>query len=572
MVVIGGDTETVNGEPITLQFFSEDLSIEAYCPVNGKNAFSTFIKFLNSLPQSDSSYTIYCHNLSFDMVSFFYSKQSELLKGIFEFKFDRWKIKGLYKSNCYTFFTHKNGHKQVYLIDTSAFFMGSLENLGKMFCPHLPKFPHPVYLGKRKPNRREEPQFRRYAMRDAEICFYIGKSIQQEHFTNDIRQSVSAPQMASRIFKKKYLEKTISLPPRKIVFAGLHSYHGGKNNLTVKPGLYKNICVLDIISAYPHAMAQLPSFYHPELFYGVKGSTVKNWESVNPYGVYRVKGSAKTCQWPMIYDHAFKPICGSKFSDTWITGFEMVEGLRSGELTIEEFFGYCYDYTKDADDSPFAKYAMHYFQEKDSAENDIKRQFNKILLNSLYGKFIQKNQLSTEYFMLMDLDTNTLHQGGLDFEAGGLFNPFIATLITGFVRANLHRLEHKYKALHTSTDSVFTQTRPKTLPGGLGGLKEEFYGDMLIFRNKLYIGYSSKPGKKIIESKLFPGKYISKYALHGFHGNVLELERLALTGERVYSYTKVNKLKESHNRGLRVNAFDPRESKLNIGGLDGIER
>ena len=196
-------------------------------------------------------------------------------------------------------------------------------------------------------------------------------------------------------------------------------------------------------------------------------------------------------------------------------------------------------------------------------------------MNALYGKFIQTRILNGLSDLTFDIDEGKLLFDA-SVQAGGLFNPFIASLITGHTRAFIHSLEHKYNALHTSTDGIQTQKKPIGLSaygkaGTLGSVSIECSGDCLILRNKLYLFYSRMDAKdkrnpRIMRSKIFPGKKIIKYALHGFHGDAHTLEMLWKTGTRDYEYVKVNKLRESLRRKLKVNDFVTRSATLNLDG------
>jgi hypothetical protein len=128
------------------------------------------------------------------------------------------------------------------------------------------------------------------------------------------------------------------------------------------------------------------------------------------------------------------------------------------------------------------------------------------------------------------------------FKAGGLFSPVIATLITGFVRAYLHRLEHQYQSIHSSTDSIktFAKLEVDSLPHGLGGLNVEVKGDCILLRNKLYLHYD---GAMVLGGKP------AKYALHGFWGSVDELLAM-VAGRRIhYEVEHLYRMKEANKQG-----------------------
>lgn len=565
MRIIGVDSETMEGSPITFQFYGDD------CPKNGliawtksKTSTRDFLKSLDYiLKDTRSTETIlFGHNLGFDFVSFFHDRHFLLKEEEFSFECNGWKIDGIYSN--VVFCNLRDSTHTVRIIDTHAYFQGSLKDLAKVFCPDLPKLKAPDGLGS-KLFKHNDKEFIDYAMRDSEIAYHIGKYIVKMHLEYKIPISVSAPHMASKIFRVKHLQKAIPLPQKNIVFSALHSYHGGKNNLAAKPGWYEKTYSLDIVSAYPAAMLDMPSFSNAKLYKRFSGSGYLKY--VPECGIYRISGKMKDCKWPIIYDHKFKPISGP-FLQIWTTGYELNEALKTEEISLDSISGFFYHEKMDVEPSPFKSYVEEFYTKKDEAESEAYRLFYKILMNSLYGKFIQTTDhegLKGMRELLFDLENATLSNQRFVI-AGGLFNPFIASLITGKVRAQIHRMEHKYKALHTATDGIFTQIKPKEI-SGLGGVKIDCFGDLLLLRNKCYIIYGTatqaKDYPKSFKSKQFKGKWILKYAHHGFYGTVFDMEKMYVAGKNEYQYTKVNKLKESMRRNLIVNKFEKRTAKFN---------
>lgn len=557
-VSIGVDSETNEGEPITFQFYSPELSLEKICWLkSGRDATSTFFAFLDSLPaRNDCHYILWGHNLEFDLVSFLYDRHKLLLDESIEFSYGGWEVSIVFAHVKFARFTR--GNRSVILIDTLAYFLAKLEKLAEMVCPDLPKLPMPKGLGHKRFSPKDKA-FCAYAIRDSVIAYRIGKEIVQMHQELDVPLCVSAPHFASRVFRRKFLQAPIPLPPRKIVYAALSSYHGGKNNITVPAGLYRSVYALDIRSAYPFAMANFPSFTNPKLYRSLAGKGTP--KALPDFGIYCITGKAENCLWPSLYSHSFKPLSGD-FENVWVTGFELNEALRNKEVRLRSTHGYFYKAEKDKEPSAFAEYVNFFFRMKENPPDKIHREFYKLLLNALYGKFIQTRSIGAMADLVFDLDDNKLIED-VSIIAGGLFNPFVASLIPGHTRAYIHRLEHEYKALHTSTDGIFTQFKPAEKPG-LGGLSIEAHGDLLLFRNKLYIFYgkSDKPEKDKRYSTIFPGKEIIKFALHGFHGSLESLEAMYKSGVYEYEYVKVNKLRESMRRNLSVNKFESRRSTL----------
>lgn len=569
--VFGADSETdANGQPFTLQLHSEFASRILW--VNHKSVTRRLLSFLDqTISVARSPAVFYVHNLEFDLVSFFYPHRDEFLNGEFDFTVDGWRIEGVYSNVKFARLT--KGRRLVWMVDTGTFFRSSLAKAAELVCPKFPKLPTPKGLGQKK-FKPSDKKFCAYAIRDAVIAYYLGRRINSFILDYDIPQIVSAPHAAARIFRRKFLKHTIALPPRNIMYAALRSYHGGKNGLYVKPGWYEKLYALDIVSAYPWAMRQLPAFsgdFYSKL--SLDKSAIGNRAKLRRlpmWGVYCVSGTATNCKWPSLFDHRFKSLAGKTFRNVWITGPELLEAIRCREVKISKLWGYFYDHHRDAALSPFKAFVDHFYELKSTAADLVFRAFYKLMMNSLYGKFIQKIPTASTSAVSWDERTGRIKNVEPILVAGGLFQPFVATLITGLVRARIHRLEHKYRALHTATDGILSRSKPAKTSSKLGGLTIECFADHLaIIRNKLYIAYTKKKpkrkgGKKPLASAVYKGAWILKFALHGFHAKIWELERLLVSGRRYYEYVKVNKLRESKRRGLDVNRFQNRVARLKL--------
>jgi hypothetical protein len=243
------------------------------------------------------------------------------------------------------------------------------------------------------------------------------------------------------------------------------------------------------------------------------------------------------------------------------------EALASGELHLSKISGWYYDAEKDIQAPALRNFVEDFYRRKETEKDKVRRFGYKLILNALYGKFIQTRKKNLKCYVNIDSGKMT---ETTEMVAGGMFHPFIATGITAHPRAKMHRLEHQYQAMHTATDGIFTQ-HPKAAKigkaSGLGSVGCDVRGDLLLIRNKLYVIYGDKETKDSTPSRAFAGKHIYKYAKHGFQGSVYDLERLIATNKRKYTAIHVNQLKESMNRGLQVNQFVKREYNLKVGPL-----
>jgi hypothetical protein len=407
-------------------------------------------------------------------------------------------------------------------------------------------------------------------MRDAEVSYHLGKVIQSFHVEFDISQSLTLAHMAAKIFRKHFLRRPLEQPSEDIMIGAQQSYHGGKNNLipNSSPMWHLDVASLDISSAYPFAMSQLPSFSNPDLYKQAKvkaGDKRTYSNGVHKFGVYYISGSTSNCDYPSLFDLKFKPIRG-RFENVWVNGFDLNAALKAHEVKLTAIKGFYYDQERDRYESPFNKFVTDFYQRKEGATDPIQRYMYKTVLNSLYGKFIQTTRKEDET------------TGETIYEAGGMYHPFIASCITAHTRNYIHNVEHSFSAIHTATDGVFapnSKTMARDLSAfnkanetteGLGSLKHETSGDLLLLRNKLYILYSDKGS---ISSKFFKNKTIGKYALHGFQSSVYTLEELVAASRRKYQTTRPNQLRESlKSKGVKIpNNFETRDMILKIGPI-----
>lgn len=544
--IIGADSETVEGLPLSFQFHGETSDAEtAFVSTSAKSASTDFIAYLDGLP--NGKYLVYAVNLVFDIVSFFYDVNHKLDEhdGKFDFTIDDKRVRGIYNCGfaCATI-TFPSKRKSIRLIDISAFFPHSAANLAKLFCPDLPKLKKPRKLGERR-FRKSDPDwwdFYHYAMRDAEICYHVGKAIFDFHLQYDVRPTISIAQLAAKIFRHKFLIHPIPFPYRRMIYAALYSYHGGKNTITKPRGIYKDVYLLDINSAYPYAMSRFPSFALMECYKSY--TAYGNIDKVPEFGIYCIRGRLKKCTYPIFKDHIGNDLHGGSLDGIYVTGFELNEALRTREVELRTVRGFFYDSEADKLESPFKAYVNYFYTKRKETTDKVHNLFYKILLNSLYGKFIQTVKKDEGEYYCMDTDEITLER---TLEAGGLFHPIIASLITGHTRAYLHRLEHEYQAIHSSTDGIMTFREPETIDG-LGGISVDGYGDLMLIRNKLYILYCKQKRIRL------------KVALHGFHGTPAQLEACMRFGRLDYTVTRPAKLRQARRLGKVPNKFE----KLNM--------
>lgn len=553
--MLGYDSETLQGPPITHQFYSEQTTKRFNgCLFIGKRAASTvFLDQLNKLPPG--RYRMYGFNLEFDMLSILWNARARLLTGTFELKIGKWEVVGRFTKPIFA--TFKDGERIIELVDAMLWFQTSLAKAGAIVCPDLPKLVRPAGLGE-KEFKPTDTVFVEYAMRDAVIAYHLGVAIERFHEELGIPSQISLASMAAACFRINYMQSDIYQPPRYEWLAmAAASYHGGVNRVRpgAAPGWHTNVTALDLSSAYPFAMSGFPDFGSAAAYRSYKTVRGRNPRSVPHLGIYKISGTASRCDWPALFGHDFKPIEG-RFSGQAVSGYELNVALESNEVKLTSVEGFTYDGTSDY--SPFKAYVAYFYKMKAESKDPVMRYMYKIMLNGLTGKFIQ----TSEDYTLIDGQLVKIQR------AGGLYQPFIASLITGHTRSVMHPLEHRYKALHTATDGIFAPGRHAGAhKKELGAVVDEGHGDLALLRNKLYILYSHEEIPDVTyPSAVFDGRHILKCARHGFQGTVANLEQMLISAVREYKVNRPLKLKSASKSGDVPNKFVKQLRRLNIEG------
>ncbi len=533
--LFGADTETVKGEPYTFQLYGQNVSTIQY--VNRANVLNKFCDYIYAhLPSG----IIYFHNLEFDLPVLFFPFLSAFKDSTFVLydKKQGFSADILFGKVNYC----KLGlrEKQYELVDTFSFFKTSLAKLAQKF--DLPgKVKKPRGLGSRKFTGKERKAFEVYAMRDAEVTYGVGKKIREFHAKYDVINTMSAPQLSARIFRHKFIPEGSSIPAcdYEVDVAAVLSFHGGKNGLYADPGIYEGVRVYDINSAYPYAFTQLPNFLDSSFRY------TRKYEGP---GIYCVSGVSQNKPYNVIRNHNFEAVIGP-FDKLWLTSYELDCAIRHrhvAEFRIHEGYEVV---SPRRSSNPLLDFALHFYEKKQNEKGTL-REFYKIMLNSLYGKFIQNvasNDTGESFLTSVKGGTKPTEE---NYVAGGLWNPMVATLVTGYVRAYLTDLEERYKSLHSSTDSIMTKRVIKE-SDKLGGLALKAYGTALLIRPKLYLLWDKK-------------REVTAYATHGYHGSLKHLVSMLRSGRRKYAHPHMFKVRESFKQKRKPLVMETLFKSINI--------
>jgi len=654
--VFGSDTETCHGEPMSLQICGPGSSIEQAVKVgidghdfllewvDKKTIFPTFWRWIRSRLRAGGVNLCYFHNLNFDIRVLFRDYLKTLYEQNSDISFDveidnqHLEVKILFgKVNKASIILRGEPHApgepgdviaRLQILDSKAFTQASLERSLKMFGIPQDKLKAPEGLGsinfallpKNNPLRI---QFEDYSRHDAFVEMLLGLKIMEFHSLYSVAPSISLPSYAARVFRRHFMRnnESIPFPPDEVVKAAEKSYHGGKNAYHLDgPAIVEDVCEVDINSAYPHAMRSLPDITRG------KYMRVEQFKK-DAIGVYCISGwideKHLQAKYRLIYDHAFKVVKDKLrdrtiFKDLWHTAYEVEAALAHPAIKITNLWGYIWR-PDEGGDNPFRRFVEHFYEKKEKTPKaDPHYHFYKIVLNALYGKLVStievrsaqgEDEVRKLREMGVDLPTFIRIDERFDkvlgkfvsiarnWRAGSMYNPFLASMITGHARRYLYELEVELEALHAATDSVKTRSLVEAVPG-LGGLKVECYGRCYLFRNKLYLHFSKdstycghktppfkypekhitykdgryqavphpKAGQPMVDDD---GQHLCKVALHGYKGPLWVLfegrHRLITERELTYTYTHVVGLREGLRRGLSPCDFIPVTETMRLG-------
>lgn len=528
--VIGFDSEADKGYPFLYQFGHPDHSVDLVdVPARGEHAtLFAFVDHLYDITRTVGyEYIVFGFNLQYEFTQLFRSLDPEVITAS-EFMlgedgnpcdtgYCRFTIKA-FNDKRYSFtITFGNGRRVIRVLDAMAFFPMSLDAAGEVIGAGR-KEKKPKAFGRKF---RHDPAFIKYAEQDARLTQELGEYIVNLHREYDVPMTSTAPAFACRTFRRQFMTGKIDMPDPDLEQLGLWAYHGGKNGYYLnKPMDFPEVYHVDIKSAYPEAMHQLPDIERSEWFHSATYIPGK-------HAIWDVTGIYTKCKYrALMHDTGW---CESGLVDITTTGYELDGAIARGEFELISCDGY---YLEGPEGGALVEYVDEFYEKKRYGKNKGEIAAAKLFLNSLYGKFFQK--VAHGRVGVFDLEKQewiqTDPEQDYDYTAGGLYHPPIAALITGYVRAKIHNLEHDHQSVMTSTDGFFALTPPPPeMVGEELGMLSSKRGRLQIWRERLYV-FSYKAGDKT--------KRI--VALHGWHGTVRQLMRVPLRLGEKWEYTSTS--------------------------------
>lgn len=560
--IVGYDTETCSGDIMTQQFYWSEYGKKQRNDliewVKGETVLNKFLKVMENFY---GHVVCYCFNAKFDMAILLREYIGEFLNDDFTIrhttdKNKTWQIDVRCSKNWYA--TFKRGNTLIYFLDIQNFFSGSLAKVAETFQCEAGKLEKPEGLGEVYFYQNDK-QFVEYALMDARLCLEIGEKLLDMHEEFDIPLATSSANFAEKVFRRNFIKDGIKLQfPSDFPCLRLSelSYHGGKNGYYIDDPSYIHNCYeYDFNSAYPYAMYNLPTFVEGEY------KRVEKF-SQDYVGVYQVTGTISPCKFGILYNNDFNYY---RFSEKvkvqcFASSFEIQEAINSKEFKMDSAKGYVWKPSKTTE-NPIKEYSRYFWEKKNATDKkDIRYIFYKLLLNSLYGKWIQRNPKTVAKYKFSKGKISVQNRHEI---AGGLYHPFIASLITGSTRARLHQAEHHFNAIESSTDSVKSRIYDS---------KSDSVHEMGVMElQKHYCSDCAKPFKKVnglfvrnrLNLLMCPKEHILKCALHGFWGKPKELLRMYHAREYIYQVDRMPLLREGLQQ-IGKNLFQMHEEERSI--------
>ena len=311
-----------------------------------------------------------------------------------------------------------------------------------------------------------EKEIIRYCIKDAELTKRLA-----DYFWNIIYEKLNfypKSPMSKGKLSEEYFLHTCKIPvinsiDEKIIRTGYSSFYGGRFELLKRGYMDKCYCY-DIKSAYPSEIANLPNF------------TYGKWQKVDKVNPDSYTGFYKCKVFSMEKDFSpFKIKLDNQLNiypngknTQFLTKMEIdfySQQFPNSAISVE----YGYEWFPNKLIFPFKSEIERLYQWKDTEKDDDIKYCVKIILNSLYGKFIQVS--------------------GSENITGRLFNPLYASLITSGCRVKILKLalQKPETIISFSTDSVIS-AEPLTVPNNptLGQFQKDFEGWGVFIMSDVY--------------------------------------------------------------------------------------
>jgi len=436
--------------------------------------------------------TLISHNTKYDLMI------SGLFENVIKGEFLGFKLKGkpIVDSNIYLNFSDK-----IEFIDSFNYFKTSLEELAKQIGKEKVNVEE-YRLSPEEWNKRLLEDGEERVRRDTEILYdYFMKFLSMDFVFGTTIASTSF-----RTFRSKYLKGKVSMR-RVDLLPSILSYRGGRVEAYRINRWYK-INGYDINSLYPYVMRdnRFSVEFESELEHLTVEYVEKNLSGYNFLINCDFEFPKDTPRVPIMVkdDKSFKLVEKLKAKNVWITSAELMAGLKEGGV-FKIHKGLMYKSRV-----IFKDFIDSFYKFKKEAKTKFERNFYKLIMNSLYGKFgqhnaevmILRNEAVRDYILskalknqssIVRFDGKTFiihdkeyitYRDDSDLRTAR-YPVIVASEVTAYARLVNFYWQKKIgfdKVLYTDTDSFYTFSDVKlNTSDELGDLKKEYSNAYAIF-------------------------------------------------------------------------------------------
>lgn len=365
------------------------------------------------------------HNLEYDIINVFYPYFMKYLELMYTGRLITAKLLG----------THKT------FIDSFNFSFTSLKNIGSE-------------IGLPKLDAGNDFYNIEYCRRDTQIVYKFLDDFKQLVYNKfDLPIKMTLAGTSQNIFLKKFCTEKINNKNKDIEI--LNAYYGGRCEVFRVGEIHDYIFAVDVNSMYPFVMQ---NFTYPT------GKGFITQKPVSDFFIAHVKIKIKTdCYIPIIPYRTDKLLFPVGKFETWVTSVELKKAYSEGQVEAIEFIQ-TYNFLRPR--KVFTEFVDFFYRMRFAAKEDGKKfesNFYKRLLNSVYGRFALKSEISFigPYKKSSNWEElqNDLILSHKEFVKRNV-NYAIPLFITAYSRVILYELFKKItsiggKILYTDTDSVY---------------------------------------------------------------------------------------------------------------------
>ncbi len=462
--IVGWDTETYNGYArLICNSMGQYLLIDKQQPDS-----ATFIRILNFLTAKRWRGTHgFFWNMEYDIAAVLKYAGREIAEDLYkngEIQIGKYKITYIPKK----LFSIEISKHLYEFYDLYQFYSTSLDAAAQK---HLGEKKATELVDRTRLNddfslwQEREKEIIAYCIKDCELTQKLGEKL-KDTLKHNIG-FIPSKYVSKAFISKEYFRRHTTIPtapdfPPLVNRMALLAYFGGRFEITQR-GNIGYCSLLDINSSYPYAMTLLKAY--PKDAW--KKSDNIRYEDT--HGFYKIKvdvpDNLYIAPFPFRYKQrvifpkgefityatkeeilAYENICDIQI----ISG---VEAVGEGEFFLRSEIQKLYEWKNKA------------------KGNDMEYMLVKIILNSLYGAFYEKQKKGDEYL------------------TGKLFAPVYAALITAIGRINLYKEALKYgrRIVGMATDSILVRGKAETQTSKeLGGWSFETDGETLVLMSGIY--------------------------------------------------------------------------------------